>query len=191
MSNSVISKNFNSKGDFIMRNKSEHKPDTLEVLRDAIIIRKKLTKMLCVITVQKGREHELLDKELATLQDKVEIEAKAKEISEKAFEFEMLKKDFDIINKTSHEITGNLRNANTIWPEYMAEFTARRVFLDNAIGACWVLIDELQYIAETVYADMNKFTALALDIDELLQKVKKLRQADNRFLKELKDFRDF
>ena len=91
------------------------------------------------------------------------------------------------MHKVAAELSGNLRSANTIWPTYMAEFTERRVFMDRALAACNVLQDKLQYIAEAVYADKNKFTALVLEIEALFKKIKSVRQADNRFLKEIKD----
>ncbi len=55
--------------------------------------------------------------------------------------------------------------------------------MDRALGACYSLLDELQYIAEEVYTDKNKFTPLALEIDTLFKRIKNLRQADNRFIK--------
>lgn len=166
------------------------KAEPLEVLRDAMLIRKKATKILRVIAMQKAKEQLQLDEKLAKTEDQSEAAKIAQEISDRAFEYELIKKDFDLIIKCCHEITGSLRNANTIWPAYMVEFTARRVFMDNAMGACWKLLDELQYIAEEVYADKNKFTALCLEIDTLFHKIKKIRQADNRFLKDLKDFKE-
>ena len=59
--------------------------------------------------------------------------------------------------------------------------------MNKAMAACNVLQDELQYTAEAVYADKNKFTALILDIAALFKKIKSVRQADNRFLKQLND----
>ena len=59
--------------------------------------------------------------------------------------------------------------------------------MDRALAMCNVLQDELQYIAEAVYADKNKFTALMLEIEALFNKIKRVRQADNRFLKNIKE----
>lgn len=52
---------------------------------------------------------------------------------------------------------------------------------------CNKLQDELQYIAETLPADKNKYMRIVLDIEALFKMIKSLRQADNRFKKHLKD----
>lgn len=168
-----------------MKNKGKAEP--LEALNDAIIIRKQVTKALRVIAVRKVKEQMEFDKKLANTKDEFEAGKIVEESNNKVFEYDLIKKEFDIVIKCCQEITGNLRSANTIWPEYMSEFTARRVFMDKAMGACWKLLDELQYIAEEVYADKNKFSTLELKINKLFQKIKKIRQADNRFLPDLKD----
>ena len=49
-----------------------------------------------------------------------------------------------------------------------------------------MLQDELQYIAEVLPADKNRFTGIVLELDHLFNTVKKLRQSDNRFKKHLK-----
>ncbi|MBQ6664072.1 MAG: hypothetical protein IJM68_00650 [Synergistaceae bacterium] len=159
----------------------------LEALVDVIIIRTKITEALKVIARRKVKEQAELDKKLANTNDEVEAGEIIEEINGKVFECELIKRDFDIITKCCHEISGNLRKANTIWPEYMGQFVERRVLLDKAADACWEVLDELQYIAEAVYGDKDKFTSIDLEIDALFHKIKKIQQADNRFLPDLKD----
>ncbi len=84
-------------------------------------------------------------------------------------------------------INEHLRNANTIFPTYKSEFEERRLELDRAMSCCNVLQDELQYAGECLYANLNKFTVLVLEIQKEFNMIKKLRQADNRFLKSIKD----
>lgn len=72
----------------------------------------------------------------------------------------------------SRDIPLHLRAANSIWPSCQLELDARRLELDKAIAACWMLMDELQYVAEALPADFNKFTKLALKIEELVNKIK-------------------
>lgn len=74
----------------------------------------------------------------------------------------------------SRDIPLHLRAANSIWPSCQLELDARRLELDKAIAACWMLMDELQYVAEALPADFNKFTKLALKIEELVNKIKAL-----------------
>lgn len=49
-----------------------------------------------------------------------------------------------------------------------------------------MLQDELQYIAEVLPADKNKYTGIVLEIEHLFNTIKGLRQSDNRFKKHLK-----
>ena len=151
------------------------------------MIRKKITDILRVLALQSQKKQSEIFSELLTKPKTDEEILKAKEIMrEERFNSWLIKEECRIVAVKAAELTGNLRTANTIWPKYAEEFTERRVFMDKALGACNVLQDELQYIAESVYADKNKFTALVLEIETLFKKIKSVRQADNRFLKELK-----
>jgi len=84
-------------------------------------------------------------------------------------------------------ISAHLRAANTIWPDYMVEFTERRLQMDKALECCNMLQDELQAIVEMVPADKNRYTQIVLEIEKEFNLIKRLRQSDNRFLKNLKD----
>lgn len=68
----------------------------------------------------------------------------------------------------------------------MNEFLERRLELDRAMECCNQLQDELQYIAETLPADKNKYMGIVLDVEHLFNTIKALRQSDNRFLKHIK-----
>lgn len=163
------------------------KNESFEALRDALIVRKKVTEVLKVLALQSQKRLENLEENLAKATTDEEI-LKAKEaIREERFNSWLIKEECRTVAVKGAELTGSLRTANTIWPTYMSEYTERRVYMDRAMAACNVLQDELQYIAESVYADKNKFTALVLEIETLFKKIKSVRQADNRFLKELKD----
>ena len=163
------------------------KNESFEVLRDAILIRKKIMYVLKFLTLQSQKRFEILNNNLTTAANDEAI-LKAKElIREERFNSWLIKEECRIVASKGAELTGSLRTANTIWPTYMSEFTERRNYMNKALAACNVLQDELQYIAEAVYADKNKFTALVLDIETLFKKIKSVRQADNRFLKQLND----
>ena len=163
------------------------KNESFEALRDAIVIRKKVTNVLRVLALQSQKRLEILEDTLAKATTE-EDHMKAKEtMREERFNFWLIKEECKTVAVKSADLTGSLRSANTIWPSYMPEFTERRVCMDRAMSACNVLQDELQYIAEAVYADKNKFTPLTLEIETLFKKIKAVRQADNRFLKTLKD----
>ena len=84
-------------------------------------------------------------------------------------------------------ISAHLRAANTVWPDYMIEFSERRLQMDKALECCNMLQDELQAIVEMVPADKNRYTQYVLRIEKIFNMIKKLRQKDNRFLKTIKD----
>lgn len=69
----------------------------------------------------------------------------------------------------------------------MVEFTERRLEMGRAMECCNALQDELQYIAEVLPADKNKYMAIVLEVETEFNWIKSLRQSDNRFLKHLKD----
>ena len=83
-------------------------------------------------------------------------------------------------------ISVHMRAANTLWPEYWPEFEERRLQWGKALENCNMLQDELQYIAEVLPADKNKYTGIVLEIEHLFNTIKGLRQSDNRFKKHLK-----
>lgn len=92
----------------------------------------------------------------------------------------------DIADLT-RDIARHLRKANTIWPTYYSEYVERRLELDRAREACNALQDELQYLAESLPADKNRYMGIVLDVEEIFNKIGALRSADNRFLDTLPD----
>lgn len=84
------------------------------------------------------------------------------------------------------DISTNLRKANTIFPSYMSEFEERRLLLDRARAACSALEDELQFIAESIPADKNRYMQIVLDCETIFNKITAIRKSDNRFLKHIK-----
>lgn len=160
----------------------------LRVLRDALVIRTKITEVLRVLSLKtQKRINELSDRGVYAKDDS-EISAVQEEMRKARFDEWLIKGESENIAKTVYELTGMLRRGNTIFPSkehpaFVEEVKERRLYMDRALGACYSLLDELQYIAEEVYTDKNKFTPLALEIDILFKRIKNLRQADNRFIK--------
>ena len=167
---------------------SKNKNGGLEALTDALTVRKKVTEVLKVLALQSQKRIEALEETLAKAKTDEEILKARESLREERFNHWLIKEECHTVATKSAELTGCLRTANTIFPDVkspyvVAEVTERRVWMDRALGACNVLQDELQYIAESVYADKNKFTPLTLEIETLFRKIKGIRQADNRFLK--------
>ena len=75
---------------------------------------------------------------------------------------------------------------NSIFPSgdaKAAEFRERRKHLDESIGWLHCLKQELQYIAETLPGDKNRYTTVTEEIETLISMVKGVRRSANRFLK--------
>ena len=168
------------------------KKEDLEALRDALLIRKKVTNVLRVLALQSQKRLDLLEDALAkatTEESRVQVQ---EAMREERFNARLIKEECRTLAVKSADLTGSLRTANTIFPDtelpyVLAEATERRIWMDRALGACNVIQNELQYIAEEVYSDKNKFTALTLELKALFNKIRALRQADNRFWRQSKD----
>lgn len=113
------------------------------------------------------------------------LKEKAKKRIYQYFNNQILRITDKVINSACG-INEHLRIANTIFPTYMSEFEERRLELDRAMSCCNVLQDELQYAGECLYADLNRFTSLVMEVQKEFNMIKKLRQTDNRFLKDIK-----
>ena len=130
-----------------------------------------------------------IKKMTAFIEDDLEREKMSNTIREveDSFSSWFIKRERDRVADFCQGITEHLRAANTIWPTYMNEFEERRLEMDRALVCCNKLQDELQYIAETLPADKNKYMNIVLDVQNLFEKIKALRHSDNRFLKKIKE----
>ena len=128
-----------------------------------------------------------IQKMTSYVQDPEEREKISKAIREVEDNFAswFIKRERDRVADFCQGISEHLRAANTIWPTNMSEFEERRLEMDRALVCCNKLQDELQYIAETLPADKNKYMNIVLEVQALFEMIKKLRQSDNRFLKKL------
>ena len=168
---------------------SKNKNKGLEAFDDALVVRAKVTEVLKNLALQSQKRIEALEETLTHAKTDEEILKAKEDLREERFKHWLIKEECHTVASESKNLTGGLRTANTIFPDaklpsVVAEVTERRVWMDRALGACNVLQDELQYIAESVYADKNKFTPLTLEIETLFRKIRAIRQADNRFLKQ-------
>lgn len=168
--------------------KSERSESLLRAQHQVYQIRKKITTELMATFGYSQKRFEKHIKAVTDYLPESEREERAKQIRE-------LEEDFDIwyiqqergrVLQFCQDISIHMRAANTIWPDYWPEYEERRLQWDKALECCNMLQDELQYIAEVLPADKNKYMAIVLDIDHLFNTIKKLRQSDNRFKKHLK-----
>ena len=90
----------------------------------------------------------------------------------------------DILRDISREFT----LANSIYPSnktpsLISEYCQRRKHLNEAIGLCYTLKQEIQYVIRALPIDMNKYKLYDDLINKQIALFKGVRKADNRFLK--------
>lgn len=77
--------------------------------------------------------------------------------------------------------------ANSIYPSEthakLLEFLTRRFYMNKAIGLCYSLKQEIQYVIRTLPVDINKYERFAIEIDKQIALYKGVRLADNRLIK--------
>ena len=90
----------------------------------------------------------------------------------------------DIMRRIQTEFT----IGNSIYPSSthakLMEWLTRRYHMNRAIGLCFTLKQEIQYVIRTLPVDINKFERFAVDIDKQIALYKGVRQADNRLIKQ-------
>lgn len=169
--------------------KSERTESRLKAQHMAYQVRTRITaELMATFAYSQKRQEAHIRKMVQHVQDPEAREEMAKVIREQEEDFDswFIKRERDHVADLCRGISPHLRAANTIWPTYMNEFLERRLELDRAMECCNQLQDELQYIAETLPADKNKYTGIVLDVEHLFNTIKALRQSDNRFLKHIK-----
>jgi len=165
--------------------KSERTESRLQTVHNAYKIRTAVTKLAeNNFYFDLNKINEVVEQNTKNIVDE-KLKEKAKKRIYQYFNNQISRMTNKIINSAC-EINEHLRIANTIFPVYMSEYEERRIELDRAMSCCNVLQDELQYAGECLYADLNKYTTLVMEIQKEFNMIKKLRQTDNRFLKDIK-----
>ena len=98
-----------------------------------------------------------------------------------------IKRERDKVLDNASGIINHLIEANTIYPVNVAEWEERRLDLDRALQCCQCLMQELQFIAETIPVNRDKYTNIVDEITTEFEKIKELRKSDNRLLKNIKN----
>ena len=173
--------------------KSERSESSLETQHLVYALRRRITtELLTSFGYSEKKLEEHVRKVTAYIKDKEERKARQEMRLAMMQEFSMwlIEYERDDIADITREISRHLRQANSIWPNYYAEYIERRLELDRARECCNALQDELQYIAEQLPADKNRYMGIVLDIEEIYNKIGSLRQSDNRFLDDIPDVPD-
>ncbi len=84
------------------------------------------------------------------------------------------------ISKELWNLICYITSANSIYPLYPAEWDIRRSFQDKAIGCCYGLYQELQYIQTVFPQNLNKLAPILESIERETHLLKGWRQSDNK-----------
>lgn len=98
-----------------------------------------------------------------------------------------IKREQEKVLEYASGIVNHLIEANTIYPVNRTEWEERRLDLDRALQCCQCLMQELQFIAETIPVNRDKYTNIVDEITSEFEKIKELRKSDNRLLKNIKE----
>lgn len=167
--------------------KSKRKPSQFEVFHHLYQTRKKITDlMLYDFGFRANRQLERLRHKLH-IEDLSNMSENEQEVWDKqkdrinAFTTWFLDSSRNTVLNCLRSITGEVFIANSIYPTCPEELTERRLHQDRAIGHCFRLIQELQYIIETLEVDVNKYTTVADMIQTEINLIKGWRKSDNKF----------
>ena len=173
--------------------KSKRKESPFEVFHHLYKIRKEITDLLLRdfgYSDMKAREY--LEKkfggksfgELTEPEKEQYIKRKKRdEAFREWFIFDQRKAIIDCLRS----IISYVYKANSIYPMYMEELIERRICQDKAIGACYDLVQELQYAIETLPVDINKYTRFGEMIQTEINLIKGWRKSDNKFKRAISD----
>ena len=164
--------------------KSERKESKLQTIHNAYKIRMAVTKLAeNDFYINSSKVENIIAEKIKRFPE--EEQQKIKKRTYQYFE-QQLNRSTNSVIELATGISRHLRIANTIFPTYISEFEERRIEMDRAMSCCNALQDELQYVGECLYADLNKYTNLVLLIQQEFNMIKALRQSDKRFLKNIK-----
>ena len=131
------------------------------------------------------RKIEKFEATVTNFERKDEIVASMRKKNESFFS-NFTEKETDIVLDIVRKIIFEFEVGNSIHPTGEArvkEFRERRLHLDMAIGWLCCLKQELQYIAETLPGDKNRYCTTSDNIKELIGMVKGVRRDTNKYLK--------
>lgn len=87
------------------------------------------------------------------------------------------------VSNLIREVTTRITLANDIWPTFEEELRARRLHQNAALGNCAAIKQELQYIAESLPVDINRYLLIVDEIDKEISMIRNWRKSDNKFRK--------
>lgn len=89
-----------------------------------------------------------------------------------------IKEERKILIKLGHKLMRNIIEANSIYPKYETEYELRRTYQDKAIGKCYDIMNEMQYISKVFKTDINRYVGLLKSLDREIKLLKAWRNSD-------------
>ena len=86
----------------------------------------------------------------------------------------------DVIMRIMQDMVFHITKANSIYVQSEYEFDMRRGYQTKAIGDCYVLYQELQYIISVFRTDINHFIPTLEKVEREIDLLKGWRQSDNK-----------
>ena len=96
-----------------------------------------------------------------------------------------LEKERDVIDDFLIVLVHSILQANKIYISTKEEYTERRLLIDKAIYTCHSILLELCFVSDVLHIPISKMENYIKMIDVEISYLKKWRQSDNRFLKQL------
>ncbi len=169
--------------------KSKRQPSDFEVFHHYYQMRKEITDLLLRdfgysrSKELKKLQHQFSGKPFEELDDQEKERYSRMEERDKAFDEWFIVEERKTVLTYLRNIGANIFAANDIYPQYQTELEQRRLLQDRAIGYCDGLMQELQYIIETLPVNINKYTRFAEMIQQEIKLIKAWRKSDNKFKK--------
>lgn len=86
----------------------------------------------------------------------------------------------EIIVKILQDLIIHITKANSIYVQTAHEYELRRGYQTQAIGDCYCIYQELQYIVSIFSTDLNRFIPMLEKIEREIDLLKGWRQSDNK-----------
>ena len=175
---------------------SERKRSPFEAFANLVDLRDEVTKL---VVNQFGFSSEKYEKDMLRYAERHQTAEDVDHVTEnwrnknKVFTEWFVPEESKIVLSLLRDIMGELCMGNGVYPSEtpakLIEYLQRRVHMNNAIGLCYRLLQEMQYVIRTLPVDKNKYARFAELIEKEIALLKGVRQADNRLIKPTKKHR--
>lgn len=170
--------------------KSDRKPTRFETQHNLIKLRDEVTK-ICINDFGYSEEKYLAQREkykqqclsLSNADELLEKYDRKAESFNRWFIDDECRSILHILRDVVKEFT----LGNSIYPNNsisgLSEYIERRKHITQAIGLCYMLKQEINYVVRILPVDKNKYKNISEDVDRQINLFKGVRRSDNRFLK--------